>query len=189
MQPPQGGHAGKYARWELERRFLVDRLPEIAEGQGWRITDRYLEGTLLRLRRMEPLADGEPAYKLSRKEAPAPPDTSRTVITTIYLSPGEYASFADLPARELTKRRRRLDVDGRLFSVDVFEGHLSGLALAEVSFETEEELTAQLQLPSWVGLEVTRDVRFTGGVLAGLGADEARELIRVIPGESVRRRQ
>src|SRR5436190_11043533 len=34
--------AGKYARLELERRFLVGRLPEGTLGnRGWRISDRY----------------------------------------------------------------------------------------------------------------------------------------------------
>ena len=52
--------AGKYARFELERRFLVKYLPDaIAQGQGWQITDRYIKNTRLRLRRMEPLAGGE----------------------------------------------------------------------------------------------------------------------------------
>jgi CYTH domain-containing protein len=187
VQPPEGPYAGKYARWELERRFLVDRVPaEIGGERGWRITDRYLDGALLRLRRMEPLAGGEAAYKLTKKEAPKPPDTSRTIITTIYLSPEDYAALVDLPARTLTKRRRRIDVDGRVFSVDVFEGHLSGLVLAEVSFDTEEDLDRQRQLPCWVGREVTKDERFTGGALARLSRDEAGELIRAVAWESVR---
>ena len=43
----------------VERRFLVPRLPEgSAADRGWRITDRYITDTHLRLRRMEPIHGG-----------------------------------------------------------------------------------------------------------------------------------
>jgi CYTH domain-containing protein len=117
-------------------------------------------------------------YKLGQKEAPAPPDFSRTTITTIYLSRAEYDVFAPLPSHELQKRRYRIEEDGRVFSVDVFEGALTGLILAEVTFEAAEEMARQWQLPSWVLREVSDDVRFTGGALAALAIGEVAELIR-----------
>jgi hypothetical protein len=95
---------GKYARYELERRWLVERLPERADA-GSAIVDRYIEGTRLRLRHAEA---PHVQYKLSQKEAPAPPDYARAVITTIYLSGKEYEVFAALPASELRKRRHHL---------------------------------------------------------------------------------
>ena len=40
--------AGKYARFELERRFLVAQLPKrIAQADAWLIEDRYITGTQL----------------------------------------------------------------------------------------------------------------------------------------------
>ena len=40
------GQAGKYARFELERRFLVSRLPKgFVEDRSWRISDRYIHNT------------------------------------------------------------------------------------------------------------------------------------------------
>src|SRR5919197_304185 len=67
-------HAGKYARFELERRFLVEHLPEgIEQGRGWRITDRYIKDTQLRLRRMEPIHGGHTIFKLGQKQVPSPP--------------------------------------------------------------------------------------------------------------------
>lgn len=170
--------AGKYARFELERRFLVAHLPsEIAEDRGWRITDRYLTNTDLRLRQMEPIDGGEAVLKLGQKQVPSPPDFSRMTITNIYLSPSEYSVLAELPALELHKRRYSVQEDGRTFGVDVFEAHLSGLILAEVGFETSEEMKQPLSLPSWVLREVSDDVRFTGGALAALTPDGAAELI------------
>jgi CYTH domain-containing protein len=175
------GPAGKYARFELERRFLVDHLPERkAQDQGWRITDRYINKTRLRLRRMEPLAGGEAVLKLGQKEVPSPPDFSRMTITNIYLSPDEYEVFAVLPARELRKTRYSLEDAGCTYGVDVFDGPLAGLILAEVGFETIGRMNEQWHLPPWVLREVSDDLRFTGGVLAGLAQDEATTLIRQI---------
>jgi CYTH domain-containing protein len=173
------GQAGKYARFELERRFLVERLPERKDqSQGWRITDRYILSTRLRLRRMEPLAGGEAVLKLGQKEVPSPPHFSRMTITNIYLSPGEYDVFAVLPANELHKTRYSLDDAGRTYGVDVFDGHLVGLILAEVGFETSDHMNEQWHLPPWVLREVSDDLRFTGGALADLTQKEAATLIR-----------
>ena len=161
------GEAGKYARFELERRFLLARLPEgISEAGAWTVTDRYVTGTRLRLRRMEPPEGGETVFKLGQKEAPSPPDFSRLTITNMYLSADEYDVLAALPARELRKRRHRLDHDGRVYSVDAFEGRLAGLVLAEVGYETTDELEAHTELPGFALRDVSHDVRFTGGALA-----------------------
>ena len=174
-----GEQAGKYARVELERRFLVKQLPEgIAEERGWRITDRYIENSRLRLRRMEPLHGGETLLKFGQKHVPSPPQFSRMTITNIYLSPREYAVLAQLPALELHKRRHPVEDGGRTFSVDVFGAHLAGLVLAEVGFETDDEMEQSFELPHWLLREVSDDVRFTGGALAGLTADQAAELVR-----------
>ena len=171
--------AGKYARFELERRFLVGRLPAgIVDGRGWRIHDRYITNTQLRLRRMEPIQGGETIFKLGQKHVPSPPDYSRTTITNIYLSSGEYAVLAELPALELQKDRHHIEHDERIFSVDVFAARLAGLVLAEVDLESPTVLDRPLQLPPWVIREVSEDVRFTGGALASLSVDQAADLIR-----------
>jgi CYTH domain-containing protein len=174
-----GVQAGKYARWELERRFLVTGLPEwLDDGEAWAVTDRYLEGTHLRLRGMEPMFDGAaPIWKIGKKEAPHAPDTTRTTITTIYLTAAEHAALAALPAHELRKTRYRLAEDDRPIAVDVFEGALRGLVLAEVCYETEEELTAAHELPGWLARDVSDDPRLTGAALAVLDAPAAARLI------------
>jgi CYTH domain-containing protein len=172
-------HAGKYARFELERRFLVEHLPEgIEHEHGWRITDRYVKNTHLRLRRMEPIHGGDPILKLGQKQAPLPPDFGRMTTTNLYLSAAEYTVLANLDALELHKRRYPFARDDRTFSIDVFDGTLSGLALAETSFDKTEEMDQPLDLPSWLGREVTKDGRFTGAALASLNPDQAAELLR-----------
>jgi CYTH domain-containing protein len=129
---------------------------------------------------MEPIHGGEIVFKLGQKHVPSPPDFSRMTITNLYLSPAEYAVLAELEALELHKLRHSIEHDGRIFSIDVFQAHLTGLVLAEVGFETPDEMEQTFALPSWVIREVSDDVRFTGGALAGLGADQAAELIRQI---------
>src|SRR4051794_3353011 len=109
--------AGKYARYEFERRFLVRRLPPgLGTAPGFRILDRYLTGTRLRLRRMEPLDDGEPVLKLGQKQTPNAADATTAVITTIYLSQAEYDALAGLAGDELAKIRHGVDDGGRSWS-------------------------------------------------------------------------
>ena len=180
--------AGKYARFELERRFLVTRLPDgITDNRGWRITDRYIPATQLRLRRMEPLHQAETIFKLGQKQMVSPSDFIRTTITNIYLSADEYALLTELEAHEIHKRRYSVPYSNRVLSVDIFEGHLSGLTIAEVSFETDTEMVEPLGLPSWVGREVSDEIRFTGGALARLTARQADELVRQLQGSDRRR--
>jgi CYTH domain-containing protein len=149
--------AGKYARFELERRWLLTSLPDGADA-GTAIYDRYIVGTRLRLRRMDS------RYKLAQKDAPSPPDYAVTVITNIYLTPEEYDVLAALPAVELRKRRHHF---GR-YSIDVFEGPLHGLVLAEAEFASPEELRAHPD-PDFAVRDVTDDVRYTGGWLVENG--------------------
>ena len=180
--------AGKYARFELERRFLVTRLPDgITDHPGWRITDRYIPATHLRLRRMEPLHEADTIFKLGQKQMASPSGSVRTTITNIYLSADEYAVLTELDAHEIHKRRYSVPHSNRVISVDIFQGHLSGLIIAEVSFETDTEMVEPLELPSWVGREVSDEIRFTGGALARLTRREADELVRQLQGSDSNR--
>lgn len=152
--------AGKYARYELERRWLLASVPPQLDA-GAAVYDRYIEGTRLRLRRIDS------QYKLTQKEAPAATGYAVTVITNIYLTPEEYEILAVLPARELHKRRHHM---GR-YSIDVFEGLLQGLVLAETEFASEEEMRRHPD-PEFAVRDVTDDVRYTGGWLVANGLPE-----------------
>lgn len=170
--------AGKYARYELENRFLLDRVPSgTRQDDGWLITDRYVIGTRLRLRRMEPLGGGENVFKLGQKNVPSPPDYSRVTITNIYLSPREHDILAALPANELRKRRHHLDHGDRVYGIDVFEKQLAGLILAEIGFATTDEWREHRLIPDFAVRDVSRDVRFTGGALAVTTRQQVTELL------------
>jgi CYTH domain-containing protein len=172
------GEARRHGRFELARRFLVERLPNgIDPDHGWRITDRYINGTRLRLRRAEHLSGNETLFKLGQKIVPLPPNYSRTTITNIYLSADEYVAFNGLPARELRKCRYSTSYGGRSVAVDVFGAQLTGLILAEIVFETSDEMKASGSVPPWVEREVSCQIQFTGGALATLTPQEATNLV------------
>src|SRR5262249_24129431 len=162
----------KYAIPERERRFLLARIPDAPVVWIKRITDRYLPGTRLRIRQsVETLGDATTIiYKFTQK-VPAPDDTPG-LITTLYLTRAEYDALAAIPGRQLIKTRYSMPP----LAVDVFDPPLHGLVLAEAEFASEETLQV-FTPPSVAVAEVTRDVRFTGGVLAATTRDELLEAL------------
>jgi CYTH domain-containing protein len=151
----------KYALIERERRFLLAGPPEGSGTRTVSITDRYLTGTRVRLRRVAELTDdGEQVvYKLTQK-IPSPSGRPG-LMTTIYLHEEEHRAFASLPAAVLHKTRHSMPP----FGIDVFEGVLAGLYLAEAEFTGDDEM-AEFAPPPFVLAEVTGDRRLTGGHLA-----------------------
>jgi CYTH domain-containing protein len=150
----------KYARVEIERRFLLAGVPD---GEDVRtvheIDDRYIDATRMRLRRMAEVG-GPTALKLTQKLPGVDGEGRLGVLTSLYLSEDEYAALAALPAAPLSKSR--LSICG--YGVDVFRGHLDGLVLAEAEFASVEEAAA-LRPAAFCRAEVTADPRFTGGEL------------------------
>ena len=119
---------------------------------------------------LEP-SGGSVAYKLTQKLPRA--DGGPGLITNVYLSAAEYAAFVDIPADEIRKVRSSFPPLG----VDVFEGPLRGLVLAEAEFETASE-EAAFVAPRDAIVEVTTDVRLTGGSLATLKRGESLALLK-----------
>ena len=154
----------KYARPELERRWRVDPgvRPPVAAFDFVDIEDRYLAGTRLRLRRMT-RSGGWTACKLTKKYEAVRPE-ARPIVTT-YLTEAEYALFAALPAHPLRKRRYHVPIEGRYWSLDLFEGALEGLEVVEIEAPDETALAA-LVPPPWTTKEVTHDARYQCGALA-----------------------
>lgn len=153
----------KYSKLENERRFLVLKAPNLAGAPYRLVEDLYLEAGRLRLRR---ITDEETVQrKLCKKYGGDDPVSAP--VTNLYLSEVEYAVFEGLPGWRLRKRRYRLDG----YSLDVFEGALSGLMLAEVEAESRGAVLA-LSPPSWAAAEVTADPFFTGGNLCRISTAE-----------------
>jgi CYTH domain-containing protein len=150
----------KYARVERERRFLLERFPAVQVVRVRRISDRYIEGTTLRLRQIN--EEGGPTIlKLTQKIPARAGGAQEGFITTMHLTEDEFCVLEKLPAQQLSKMRHSAPP----FGIDVFEGTLEGLLLAEAEFDSAAEADA-LSLPSFLGPEVSGDIRFTGGRLA-----------------------
>ncbi|HEU5235847.1 MAG TPA: hypothetical protein VFU37_01830 [Pyrinomonadaceae bacterium] len=170
----------KYSRIERERRYLLQDLPEglTRADHHLQITDNYITGTRLRLRKVRDPETNKWIVKFTQKFAPDTNDLSRTVITNTYLNALEAESLAIFDANEIRKNRYKFEFAGHQFSIDMFLGDLFGLVLAEVSFDTDEELD-NFPPPPFALADVTNNEIFTGGKLSQLTfADVTDEITR-----------
>lgn len=71
----------------------------------------------------------------------------------------------------IEKRRFRIPHKGFTWEVDVYEGALEGLTVAEVEMKRETDLP---NLPAWLGREITGDRRYSNQALATEGLLEAQ---------------
>jgi len=175
--------SSKYARIERERKFLLEGLPGdlTPASPHVQITDNYLTGTRLRLRKIRDPRTNKWRVKFTQKFAPNPQDFSRTIITNVYLNAAEYNTLAIFEANEIRKNRYSFEHGGLKYGIDLFLGDLLGLILAEISFETDEELE-QFIAPPFALAEVTNDALFTGGRLTDLTFEDIRkEVARRFP--------
>ena len=168
----------RYARVERERRYLLRDLPEgmTRADPHLQVTDNYITGTRLRIRKVREPRSNKWTVKFTQKFAPDPDDLSRTIITNTYLNALEAEVFASYNTNEIRKNRYSFEFEGRKFSVDMFLGDLFGLVLAEVSFETDEELD-NFPKPPFALLDITNDPLFTGGRLCELTFSDVRAAI------------
>jgi len=168
----------KYARVERERRYLLSDLPEglTRADPHLQITDNYITGTRLRLRKVREPRTNKWTVKFTQKFAPNPEDLSRTIITNTYLNALEAETLSVFNSNEIRKNRYHFEFEGRTFSVDMFLGDLFGLVMAEVSFDTDEDLD-RFAKPPFAIAEVTNDPVFSGGRLCELTFAEVRQHI------------
>ncbi len=168
----------KYAHVERERRYLLQDLPEglTRADHHLQITDNYITGTRLRLRKVRDPKTNKWIVKFTQKFAPNPEDLSRTIITNTYLNATEAETLAIFEVNEIRKNRYPYEFEGRQFSIDMFLGDLLGLVLAEVSFATDEELDS-FPKPPFAIADVTNNAIFSGGSLSELTFENVRNEI------------
>jgi len=136
---------------EIERKYLVDRSlwedQEKPEGvyyrQGYILTDP--EKTI-RVR----LA-GDRGYLTIKGRT-----VGATRLEYEYEIPGQEL-LDNFAVGELAKVRYTLDVKGKTWEVDAFLGENTGLLVAEIELEHEDE---SFELPEWIDEEVTGDERY-----------------------------
>ena len=165
----------KYARLERERRYLMQDLPEglTRADPHLQITDNYITGTRLRIRKVRDPRTNKWTVKFTQKFAPDAHDLSRTIITNTYLNALEAETLSVFNSNEIRKNRYPFEFEGRKFGIDMFLGDLFGLVLAEVSFDTDEELD-NFPKPPFALADVTNEPLFSGGRLCELTFSDIR---------------
>lgn len=172
----------KYARIERELRYVLEDLPLglTRVDPHLQITDNYITGTRLRLRKVRDPRTNKWTVKFTQKFAPNPQDLSRTIITNTYLNALEADTLSVFDGNEIRKNRYVFEFAGKKFGIDMFLGELFGLVLAEVNFDSDEEMDS-FRLPSFALAEVTNNHLFSGGRLSQLSfADLREEIVRLM---------
>jgi CYTH domain-containing protein len=165
----------KYARVEREQRFLLAAVPAQLNAVPAKIIyDRYVSGTRLRLRVVDD-SGRDPILKLGQKIMMAGDLPMAVAHTTMYLDRDDYEALSAMPAQELYKTRREVQLNEITVAVDEFQGDLEGLVLAEVDLGEHGVPISELPIPYLA--EVTGDERFTGGKLASTRSDVLSRLL------------
>jgi CYTH domain-containing protein len=71
------------------------------------------------------------------------------------------------------KTRYQVEHTGNIWLVDIYGGRLSGIVLAEIELQSEDEY---FELPNWIGQEVTYNARFHKRTIARLCREAGRTL-------------
>ena len=147
---------------EIERKFLVAEPPELDGADSDEIEQGYLamgaDGEVrLRSRGEQLVLTAKRGSGLARDEAEV--ELERDAFE-------EHWPFTE--GRRLHKRRHVLPNGDLDFEVDVYEGDLEGLVVAEIEFPSEEA-AREFEPPGWIGQEVTGDERYLNETLATRG--------------------
>lgn len=137
---------------EIERKFLVDTAKWGPKTAGEQIIQAYLSISSSNVVRVR--VKGEKAFLTVKGNHSG---ISRTELE--YEIPVEDAHVMlemclDNPIRKI---RYKEEIAGKIWEIDVFEGLNSGLVLAEVELESENE---KVEIPDWVTEEVSTDHRY-----------------------------
>ena len=143
---------------EIERKFLVKGSEWRASRQGNFIRQGYLcmvpeRSVRVRLSHNQAFLTIKGASEGAQRlefEYPIPCEDARQLL-------------ALCEAGVIEKTRYKIDFAGQTWDVDEFHGLNNGLVLAEIELESEK---VTVELPSWVGEEVTGDCRYFNLYLA-----------------------
>ena len=136
---------------EIERKFTVKELPDLSNYQYKKLTQAYLNtDPVIRIRREDD--EYVLTYKgkglLAREEHNLPLNAE---------------SFEHLLPKAdglvISKTRYLIPYEEYTIELDIFEGDLAPLIMAEVEFESEDEAHSFVP-PSWFDMDVTQDMRY-----------------------------
>ena len=145
---------------EIERKFLVKSDAWRAQAdEGRLIRQGYLSSNSKATVRVRSFDDREAVITLKGKisgivrpeyEYPIPIEDARELL--------------DMAQPQVLEKRRFHVPQGELtWEIDVFEGRHQGLVIAEIELDSD---TQQVELPEWLGEEVSHDERYYNATLA-----------------------
>jgi len=150
---------------EIERKFLVAGDAWRAEVSGARkIRQAYLSKNGKASVRVRVV--NESSARLTVKAAPDGKGPALSRAEFEYAIPVEEAlAMLELRSGRIVEKTRHLvpAQNGRTWEVDVFGGAHEGLVIAEIELGTADE---RIELPEWLGREVTGDPAYSNAVLA-----------------------
>ena len=158
---------------EIERQFLVDRLPQLPEGY-----ELLRQGYVALLPEIRIRQIGDSHFWLTVKRGAG-------LVREEWETEVSQQEFASLSERlcpgtcMIEKRRYKIPLaDGLVAELHVHAGHLTGFNYVEVEF-SDVEGAKKFVPPTWFGREVTEDARFSYGTLAqARGMDIVREILQ-----------
>lgn len=174
--PGQEQLEGKEQPKEIERKFLVQSLPENLENfphdevvQGYIATAEY--GTEVRLRKK-----GDKYFQTVKSGGGKSRTESEVEITEEQFN----ALWETTAGKRLEKTRYKIPHEAGLIELDVYRGDLSDLVTAEMEFKSKAE-SDKFVAPQWLGKEVTEDKRYKNQSLAlhGIPSEETKEVLDI----------
>lgn len=151
---------------EIERKYLIPQIPFDLSGYPCRLIEQgYLNTSpVVRVRR------SDDSYILTYKGF-------GLMIREEYNLTLNAESYEHLILKadgiRITKRRYLIPYDDRLtIELDIFEGELAPLQLAEVEFKTKEEADTFIP-PEWFGTDVTFSSDYHNSTLSRIGLPES----------------
>ena len=136
---------------EIERKFLIKELPDLSKYKFTEIEQGYLSTQpVVRIRKKgdKYILTYKGSGLMAREEIEA------------NISEEGYKHLAEkIDGNLITKKRYFIPLDPYTIELDIFEGHMAGLIMAEVEFPDEEEANS-FTPPAWFGEDVTNDRRY-----------------------------
>lgn len=145
---------------EIERKYLIPNLPNLSDANDIIIIEQgYISiSPVIRIRRANEryILTCKGKGLMAREEF------------ELFLEKEEYLKLREKTDNHMIEKKRYLfPSDDYTIELDVFQGPLKGLILAEVEFSSMEEAQA-FTGPKWFGKDVTMDSRFQNNSLSML---------------------
>ena len=148
---------------EIERKYLVEQIPNLSKQNGEAIIQGYLTSASDSIE-VRARQKGDQYYLTIKGKG----DLARTEVE-LEISKEQFASLwpATAPKR-VEKTRYKIAYADETIELDIYGGALTGLVIAEVEFLSEEH-SDRFTPPAWFGREVTAEEGYKNQQLAVKG--------------------